>query len=286
MRRTLSVGLLLATLTTGAWGTAYARQAGSAQPAPRPVRILFIGNSYTYFNNLPRLVEAVAESQKTGPRVEVDAVVSGGKTLQWHWDNGAALRKIRAGGWNFVVLQEQSTLGVAPARSGAPTGIPVINDPAAYFDYGTKFIDEIKKAGATPVLYATWARDGYPEQQRRLDDAFARLADKTDAVLVPAGLAWTVARLESPVLRLYMPDRSHPSATGSYLNALVFYQCLTGLGAPEPPATVTGSELPELGTSPATRPPITLVSLTWGESRLLSALASRVVAQEPHCRAQ
>ena len=144
-----------------------------------------------------------------------------------------------------------------------------------YFEYAEKFHEEIRKAGGKTVLYATWARDGYPEQQRRLDYAFTRLAEKLGAGVAPAGLAWTVAGTEAPSIRLHMPDRSHPTMAGSYLNALVFYQCLTGRAAVEPPATIRG----EKRWNDATE--VTLVELPWSDAAALNQIAQRVVAQEP-----
>ncbi len=165
-----------------------------AQSAPKPLRVLFIGNSYTFFNNLPKQLESVAASQKEGPRFQTEVSLRGGMTLKWHWENKEAVEAIRKGGWDFVVLQEHSTLGKLVAAGTQPE----INDPAQYLEYAEKFDAEIKKVGARTILYATWAREGYPEQQRRLDDAFTRAAQKLGASIVPTGLAWTVARLEQP----------------------------------------------------------------------------------------
>lgn len=236
----------------------------------RPLRVLFIGNSYTFYNNLPKLLEAVAESQKGGPRISTEASLSGGKTLKWHWQQQRAVEAIRKGGWDFVVLQEHSTLGrIIPAG-----GTPEINDPAAYFEYAAKFQEEIARVGARTVLYATWARDGYPEQQRRLDDAFTRIAPQLGAGIVPAGLAWTVARIEAPSIRLHMPDHSHPTMAGSYLNALLFYQCLTGRPVSNPPTLITGPRYDDPQV-------VTLANLPWSDATALNQIAQRVVAQEP-----
>ncbi|MBI4908675.1 MAG: hypothetical protein HY820_33960 [Acidobacteria bacterium] len=242
-----------------------------AQSAPKPIRVLFIGNSYTFFNNLPKLLETIAEKQKDAPRIQTEVSLRGGMTLKWHWENKEAIEAIRKGGWDFVVLQEHSTLG----KLVAPRGTLEINDPSQYFEFAAKFDAEIKKVGARTVLYATWARDGYPEQQRRLDDAFTRAAQQLGASIVPTGLAWTVTRLEAPSIRLHMPDRSHPTSAGSYLNALLFYQCLTGRGAVEPPSTISG---PRRWNDPTV---VTLVNLPWSDASTLNQIAQRVVAQEP-----
>jgi hypothetical protein len=238
----------------------------------KTLRVLLIGNSYTFFNNLPYLLQTIAASQKEGPRIETDVSLSGGKTLQWHWEQKDALAKIRRGGWDFVVLQEFSTLGYRiPAG-----GVPKIAEPEAYFEYARKFHEEIRKVGARTVLYATWARDGYPEQQRRLDHAFTEFAREANAGLVPAGLAWTVTLLEAPGIQLHMPDRSHPTMAGSYLNALLFYQCLSGRAAANPPSVIRGPKWndPEV---------VPLVELPWSDAMTLNQIAQRVAAQEPRC---
>jgi hypothetical protein len=252
------------------------RLAAQTEAPAKTLHVLFIGNSYTFYNNLPKLLESIAGSQKAGPRIEAEVSVSGGKTLQWHWENKRAVEAIRKGGWDFVVLQEHSTLGrIAPAG-----GMPEINHPAAYFDFAARFNGEITQAGARTVLYATWARDGFPEQQRRLDDAITRLAEKLDATIVPAGLAWTVTRLEAPSIKLHMPDRSHPTMAGSYLNALLFYQCLTGRKAVDPPAAIAGPK------SPGDPRQVTLADLPWSDATALNQFAQRVAAQEPRCPAR
>lgn len=259
-RRTV---LLLLAIASG-----LAAQTGAL--ATKPVRVLFIGNSYTAFNNLPKLVESIAESQTGGPRIETAASLSGGKMLRWHWENKEALAAIQKGGWDFVVLQEHSTLGKVPKKGMEPE----IDDPAQYFEFARLFDAEIRKAGAKTVLYATWSREGFPEHQRRLDEAFTRFARESGAGILPAGLAWTVTRIEAPSIKLHMPDRSHPTMAGSYLNALVFYQCLTGRTAANPPSVIVG---PRWNTSKS----VTLVDLPWSDASALNQIAQRAVAQEP-----
>jgi hypothetical protein len=234
----MGLGIALAAVlflgASGGLAQAVAVPSSTAAPlqesAPKTLRVLFIGNSYTFFNNLPYLLESIAASQKEGPRFETEVSLSGGKTLQWHWEQQDALAKIRRGGWDFVVLQEFSTLGYRiPAG-----GVPKIAEPEAYFAYARRFHEEIVKVGAQTVLYATWARHGYPEQQRRLDHAFTEFAREANTRLVPAGLAWTVTMLEAPgprggaaggtaVERCHdpKPDRAAGGGTGTALPGTV-----------------------------------------------------------------
>ncbi|MDZ4800810.1 MAG: hypothetical protein SGI92_21840, partial [Bryobacteraceae bacterium] len=185
-------------------------------------------------------------------------------------EEGKALEAIRRGGWDVVCLQEHSLLGNPPA----PGAKPAVNDPAAYFEYAAKFAAEIAAAGARPVLYATWAREDFPEQQRRLDDAFMRVAREIRAAVVPVGLAWTITRIEAPDIRLYTPDRSHPTQAGSYLAALLFYQTITGQAPVGTPAVISGTPW-------NSQENVRLVNLTLSDALSLRMYAARAWEQEP-----
>ena len=85
----------------------------------RTVRVLFVGNSYTYVNNVPHLVEVIA-SGLSGPCVESTMIASGGATLRDHWNSDSVARRIRADRWTAVVLQDQSSFGEQWAVDGRP----------------------------------------------------------------------------------------------------------------------------------------------------------------------
>jgi hypothetical protein len=182
-------------------------------PDTSELRVLFIGNSYTYVNGLPELTKRLAASAPEPASMSVEMLAPGGATLERHWDDGAALDLIRRGGWTHVVLQEQSQ---RPFR-----------DPELFFDYARRFAEAIREAGATPVLYLTWARQQRPETQEALTDAFVTLAEKIDVVVAPVGVAWKIAGDRKADSKLYYKDGSHPSPTGTYLAACVFYATLT-----------------------------------------------------------
>jgi DNA uptake protein ComE-like DNA-binding protein len=126
-----------------------------------------------------------------------------------HWEDGGALKAIRQGGWDFVVLQEQSLLP--------------INDPATMHSYARMFDAEIKKVGAKTVFFLTWARQNRPETQEALTDAYTKIAKELNALIAPVGLAWQNVFKENPKMVLHLPDQSHPNSAGSYLAACVFY---------------------------------------------------------------
>jgi hypothetical protein len=172
--------------------------------------LLFIGNSFTARNNLPGLIAQLAAAR--GKAVEHRLISAGGASLRNHWNAGNALKAIADGRYDYVVLQEQSTLPVKNAKR--------MHENVRLFD------DAIKAAGAKTVLYMTWARQHAPESQQAITDAYASIGRELGATVVPAGVAWQsfLRTHDQPVL--HDKDGSHPSLAGSYLAACVFLAVL------------------------------------------------------------
>jgi hypothetical protein len=178
------------------------------------MRVLFVGNSYTFCNDMPGIVTRLAAAGEAPPFVP-EQVTAGGRTLQGHWEAGTAQARIGdEGGWDAVVLQEQS--------------LRPVEDRAAMHDYARRFHREIARTGARTVFYLTWARQHLPEQQAGLNAAYGDMARELGATVAPAGVAWQRALAERPYLTLHEADRSHPTPLGSYLAACVFYATLYG----------------------------------------------------------
>lgn len=186
----------------------------AAQPDPKPSRILFIGNSYTSRNQLPRLLADLAAAAEHPRRVEFELIFAGGASLKRHWNAGIAQDRLARSSWNYVVLQEQSTL-------------PVKN-PLRYHDNVRLFAAEIARHGAKPVLYLTWARQQAPDTQDRITRAVEEIGAEINALVVPVGSAWRSIIAEHSDIALYTDDGSHPTAAGSYLAACVFLASLFG----------------------------------------------------------
>ena len=180
----------------------------STPSAPPAVRILFIGNSYTARNDLPGLIVRLAALADPPRRVETAAIVAGGASLKRHWNAGRALQAMGESRWDYVVLQEQSTL---PRKN-----------PVRYHEAVRLFDPEIKRHGARTALYLTWARREAPETQDAIAEAVRAIGRELDAGVVPVGLAWRAAQASDPDVALYVDDGSHPSVAGSYLAACVF----------------------------------------------------------------
>jgi hypothetical protein len=188
-------------------------------PPPTPTRILFIGNSLTYQNDLPGMVATLARA--AGHAVVCESVARPDYGLEEHWNSGEARKAIAAGRWDIVVLQQ------------GPSALP--ESRRLLVDYTRRFDAEIKKAGARTALYMVW-----PSRQRRGDteavsQSYRAAARAVDAMLLPAGDAWRDAWAIDRDLPLYAADNFHPSGMGSYLAALVAYRHLIGKPAPATP---------------------------------------------------
>lgn len=173
-----------------------------------PLRILFVGNSYTARNEVPRLVEALAARAEPPLEIEATLIFAGGASLRRHWNAGHARDAIASGRFAWVVLQEMSTLPVKNA--------------ARYHENVRLFDEAIGEAGARMALYHTWSRRDAPHAQAAIDEAVATIARESNARVVPVGPAWRETMRRHPALALYADDGSHPTAAGSYLAACVF----------------------------------------------------------------
>lgn len=207
-RRTF-LWLVVAALTVPAASVAAAATEPSEKP--RPLRVLFIGNSYTAYNGtVPKVVKQLADHAKRP--LDVERSVSGGKSLEWHWNEGDARPAIEKGKWDYVVLQDHS--------------LQAIDKPELLAEYARKFDELIKKQGARTLFYLTWARQHQPEKQAVITKAYVNAARELSASVAPVGIAWQRVLRERPDVVLHFDDRSHPNVAGTYLTACVFYAAL------------------------------------------------------------
>jgi len=198
--------------------------------------VLFIGNSYTYYNDMPKMVAQLLASDQGSPtHYTVDAATLGGKTLAVLWADRQVQQKFARRKWDDVILQEQSEWALSPAQ---------VEKTAVSVATWTK---AIRMFGGKPFIYGTWARQPgsywYTDSQyapathdpkymlNQLDVNGAQLAQQNSAVFVPVGDAFAAALKQDAQMPLYAGDSSHPSVSGSYLAALMFYQAISGRSA-------------------------------------------------------
>lgn len=179
----------------------------------KKLRVLFIGNSLTYYNHLPSIVKALAEA--SGQKgFEFRMVAYPNFSLEDHWNQGEASRSIKQGGWDVVVLQQ----GPSASTEGRQF----------LLEYARRFADEIHRAGAKPALYMVWPLSGRNPNFDGVAESYRQAAKAAKGLLFPVGEAWRAALQRDPKLDLYTPDGLHPTAAGSYLAALVIYEQLYG----------------------------------------------------------
>jgi hypothetical protein len=176
------------------------------------MKVLFIGNSFTARNNVPGLIAQLAQSR--GKQLQHRLISAGGASLRMHWNKGDAQKAIQQTRYDYVVLQEQSTLP--------------IKNPLRMHENIRLFDQAIKASGAKTALYLTWARQNVPETQKAITNAYMTIGEELGSVVVPVGLAWQnfIRKHSHPVL--HDADKSHPSLAGSYLSACVFLAVLFG----------------------------------------------------------
>lgn len=186
------------------------------------LRVLFVGNSFTYFHNLPQMVSAMAASQNVAIFTRQSTV--GGSSLEQHWkgEKGTnTMVMLEKSDWDYVVLNNHS--------------LSAIDTPDSFMEYGRKFAEHIRKKGAKPVFMMTWAYKSNPLMQEKITEMYKRLAAETGSDYVPCGPLFASARQWRPDLELFSDDK-HPSPNGTYLLALAFYKFLSGktvMGIPE-----------------------------------------------------
>jgi hypothetical protein len=187
--------------------------AGGPEPAP-DLRVLFIGNSLTYANDLPTLVQRLGRSDPSRP-VIVATVAFGDYSLEDHWNQGGALRAITDQHWDLVVLQQ------------GPSALP--SSRSLLIDYGTRFAGEIRRTGARPAVYMVWPPLGREDEWDAVTESYAAAAEAVSGLLLPAGEALRAARAANPALPLFTEDGFHPTLAGSYGVALVIYAQAAGV---------------------------------------------------------
>ncbi|WP_375444750.1 DUF4886 domain-containing protein [uncultured Fibrella sp.] len=195
------------------------------------VRVLFIGNSYTYGNDLPDLLAQLMVGK--GVKFGYESITAGGATLQKHWEEGNVQAAIRRKPWDFVILQEQSTRPFTKRE--------------AFFQYARLLDADIKKTKAKTLFYATWAAKASPDEQPKLTEAYQTIANETGSLMAPVGEAWKLAISDS--LTLHGPDGRHPNLAGTYLAGCMLYRAITSKKANGLPHQIIRNGKPAVGLS-------------------------------------
>jgi hypothetical protein len=175
-------------------------------------KVLFIGNSHTYYIDMAYMVKYLSEQSDSSHRIEPVMIAQPGKSLGEHKDEPEIRFNILYGNYDFVVMQQVAH----PFKGGKET---LLQDGKAIYEF-------INKTEATPIAYMTWAEKAKPENQKIMTEAYIEFAKEINGLLCPAGIAWQKALSSKPELELYDIDGQHANPTGSYLIACTFYSVI------------------------------------------------------------
>jgi hypothetical protein len=175
-------------------------------------RVLFIGNSYLYEQDVAGIVQALADSAG-GDKLAVETVAGADMALIDHWNEGTSRREIAEGGWEWVVLQQ------------GPSSVEINRDSLRML--AQMFAADIRAVGATPALFSAWPSASRRQDFPRAIESYTLAASDVSGLLLPIARSWLNAWETDPQLALYS-DGLHPSPAGAYLAALVIYGRLLG----------------------------------------------------------
>ncbi|CAM4022739.1 T9SS type A sorting domain-containing protein [Flavobacterium antarcticum] len=190
-------------------------------------KVLFLGNSYTAVNDVPSLVQNMANS--TGDVLTFDSNIPGGYRFMNHATDATTLSKINSNTWDYVVLQAQSQ----------EIALSETQKMSEVYPFAETLSNSVRQNNecSQPLFYMTWGREsGDPSlcpfipwtcTYEGMDDAiqasYLFMAQNNDAEVAPGGAVWRYLRMNNPSLNLYASDASHPSAAGSYAAACTLY---------------------------------------------------------------
>ncbi len=178
--------------------------------ASATLRVLFVGNSLTYENDLPSLVVEIAGMD--GVAMSATMIAHGNYALEDHLNDGEVQASLKDNRFDFLVAQQ------------GPSALP--ESQVLLKELSMQMAELCSRFGTKFALYMVW-----PALQRDFDRdnciaSYTNAANASGALLCPAGLAWKKAWAIKADLPLYGDDRFHPGVHGSVLAAMVIYASL------------------------------------------------------------
>jgi hypothetical protein len=198
-----------------------------------PKTTLYIGNSFFYYNNM--LGGHVTSMNKAADPANKDkyrstSVTIGGSGLDWH-DVESYFRPNAIGRYSFddqnnIIfnkLDKLFDLAITMDCSQCPIH-PQLKP--TFHEQTTRFAETVRKHGAGPVFFMSWAYQDKPEMTAQLAEAYTSVGNVNHALVIPAGLAFARSVEKRPDLNLYAADKRHPSLLGTYLAAATVFGAL------------------------------------------------------------
>jgi hypothetical protein len=186
---------------------------GPSEASTDALRVLFIGNSLTYWNDLPELVRALADASNTRT-ISTDMVAQANFALVDHFTMSDALTVVREGRFDIVVLQQ------------GPSSLAVNRDSLRLWT--AEWAAEIRAAGGWPALYAVWPNALNFSSFPAVSESYRLAAADVHGLFFPVGDTWLATWEQREDAPLYDADQFHPGLAGSYAAAVVMVSVLTG----------------------------------------------------------
>jgi hypothetical protein len=226
--KTFLVSILLATATTA---SSYEDPKVTQTKPLAPQSAIFIGNSFFYYNNsMHGHVRNIISAADNKQPFRGTSVTISGSGLDWH-NVEAYFQPNGIGRYSFVGDNK-----VQFNKLGKLFDIAIMMDcsqcpihpdlKTIFLEFAKKHSDTVRKHGAEPILFMSWAYADAPEMTEQLADAYVKAGNANNAMVIPAGLAFAKSIAMRPDLNLYVPDKRHPSLMGTYLAANVVYASL------------------------------------------------------------
>jgi hypothetical protein len=196
-----------------------------------PASVLYVGNSFFYYNNsLHSHVGALLKAADPKAPMRGVSVTISGSGFDWHdvdsYFRPNAVSSYSFTGDNKIVFNKPDRLfdvTVLMDCSQCPLH-PQLK--SVFREYAKKHADTVRKHGAKPVFFMSWAYQDAPEMTAQLAEAYTQAGNDNDVYVIPVGLAFARSLAAKPDLMLHAADKRHPSLAGTYLAAATVYASL------------------------------------------------------------
>lgn len=194
-----------------------------ATAGAQQLNVLFIGNSYTHYNNMPKIFEHLAKSK--GKNVYADSLAVSNSTLKLHTERASTWKKIKSRNWDVVFIQGFSRELAQDSAVIATETLP----------YAKMIIDSVQKYSpcSSIYFYMTWGyadgyaveeyNDTYEKMQENVKRGYFQMSRAFHFPIAPVGMVWQQMRQLHPEINLYVTDKEHPNPSGSFVAACTFY---------------------------------------------------------------
>ncbi len=174
------------------------------------MRLLFIGNSHTYYNDMPAMVSALFTAM--GQKNQITMLTAGGKNLLFHAKRADVSFNLRHGGYDAVIVQGKGA-----------------EFDETSFREGAAALKEMADSTGTPIFfYLPFAPANRREWQRIITDAYQSFCREMECQFAPVGEVFTRMMLTEPATTLYEADNNHASKAGSYVAAVTIFYTVSG----------------------------------------------------------